>query len=229
MERAFKGVWIPREVWLSKELSLQEKVFLVEIDSLDNENGCYASNGHFAEFFGLSKNRCSEVIKSLEKKGYVSIQYIRGEGQKNIQKRVIRVFDKSNRGCSGNRQTYSEKWEGSNTFNNTERKEEESKDPIIELLINNKIVSPGGLSQTLLDDLNDITHNFGFDNPEQMIIEAIKDAVRGNGKTWKFIYNKLVLWHKFGIKNSDDLAEYKKQEVKPNNKKGKNDIDWDNI
>ena len=36
MERAFKGIWIPAEIWLSKELKIMEKLFLVEIDSLDN-------------------------------------------------------------------------------------------------------------------------------------------------------------------------------------------------
>jgi hypothetical protein len=35
--RDFKGIWIPKEIWLSKDLTLQEKVFYVEIDSLDNE------------------------------------------------------------------------------------------------------------------------------------------------------------------------------------------------
>jgi DNA replication protein DnaD len=78
-------------------------------------------------------------------------------------------------------------------------------DPIITLLINNGIVHPGGINYTLMEDLNDITSNFGFVNSEQMIEEAIKDAARGNGKTWKFVYNKLVLWRKQGIKNLEDL------------------------
>lgn len=230
MQRDFKGIWIPKEIWLSKTLTLQEKMFLVEIDSLDNENGCYASNNHFAEFFNLSKNRCSEVIKSLEKKGYISVEYIREQGQKNIKKRVIRVFDKSNRGYSENRQTYSEsrrgyseKCEGSNTFNNTsnntsKRKDEEG-DPIINLLIENKIIHPAGITRTLADDLNDVTENFCFDNPDEMILEAIKDATRGNGKTWKFIYNKLVLWRKLGIKNTNDLEANKEREVIGNRNK----------
>lgn len=55
--RDFKGVWIPKEIWLSPELSLMEKVLFVEIHSLDNERGCYASNRHFAEFFGLSERQ----------------------------------------------------------------------------------------------------------------------------------------------------------------------------
>lgn len=94
MERDFKGVWIPKEVWLSKDLSLQEKVFLVEIDSLDNEDGCFASNRHFADFFNISLGRSSQIINSLEKKGYITIKYDR-KG-KEIQQRIIRVVNKLN-------------------------------------------------------------------------------------------------------------------------------------
>ncbi len=90
--------------------------------------------------------------------------------------------------------------------------EEEEGDPIINLLVSNKIVNPGELSSTISEDLNDITGTFGFEKPEKMIIEAIKDATRGNGKTWKFIYNKLNLWRKQGIKTLDDLEEHKERE-----------------
>lgn len=84
MERDFKWVWISREIWLSTELTLQEKVFFVEIDSLDNENGCYANNEYFAKFFGLSKSRVSEVINSLEKKWFIKIQIDQNQGNKRI-------------------------------------------------------------------------------------------------------------------------------------------------
>ena len=89
-KRDFKGVWIPKEIWLSTDLKVMEKLILVEIDSLDNEDGCFASNEHFSKFFSLSKNRCSEIIKSLEKKGYIKIDYIYQEGSKAISRRVIR-------------------------------------------------------------------------------------------------------------------------------------------
>lgn len=88
-----------------------------------------------------------------------------------------------------------------------DNKEEESKDPIIESLIQNKIISLAEITPTLTDDINDVTTAFGFDDPEEMIMAAIKDAVRGNGRTWKFIYNKLNLWRKQGIKNLNDLQE----------------------
>lgn len=129
MERAFKGVWIPKEIWLSKNLTLTEKVFLTEIESLDNSNGCFASNEHFATFFNLSKNRCSEIIKSLEKKGYIDIEYIYKENSKEILKRIIKnkkkhgeiTYSENLQPHSENRLTPSENWEDNNTsINNTD-------------------------------------------------------------------------------------------------------------
>lgn len=93
MNRAFKGVWIPKEIWLTKELTLQEKVFLVEISSLDNDDGCWAGNAYFADFFQLSKSRVSQIISSLEKKELIYISYLYKEDSKEIDKRIIRVND----------------------------------------------------------------------------------------------------------------------------------------
>jgi hypothetical protein len=87
-ERDFKGVWIPREVWLSNELSLMEKVLFVEIHSLDNENGCYASNGYFAEFFDVSDRQIRNVIGALKSKGFITVSV------KNKNERTIRVTGK---------------------------------------------------------------------------------------------------------------------------------------
>lgn len=135
-KRDFKGIWIPKEIWLSTDLKVMEKLILVEIDSLDNEDGCFASNEHFSKFFSLSKNRCSEIIKSLEKKGYIDINYIYQDGSKAIAKRVIRCIRKTDRGIRNidnpTRKTeegYSEKCEDnntsfSNTFNNTSNKKD---------------------------------------------------------------------------------------------------------
>jgi Helix-turn-helix domain len=91
MERDFKGIWIPKEIWLNNDLTLQEKVFLVEIDSLDNKEGCYASNQYFADFFGISTTRVSLIIKSLCDKGYIKSTLIYKEGTKQILKRVLNI------------------------------------------------------------------------------------------------------------------------------------------
>ena len=67
--RDFKGIWIPRQIWLMEELSPMEKILFAEIDSLDNEEGCYASNEYFAEFLGKSERsvrRYLEKLKNLE-------------------------------------------------------------------------------------------------------------------------------------------------------------------
>jgi hypothetical protein len=87
-ERDFKGVWIPREIWLSTELSLMEKVLFVEIHSLDNERGCFASNHYFAEFFGLSERQIATYVSTLKKKGFVSVSIV------NYNERTIRVTGK---------------------------------------------------------------------------------------------------------------------------------------
>ena len=89
-DRDFKGIWIPAEIWLSTELTKIELLVLVEIDSLDrNGQGCFATNGYFAEFFGLSKGRISKIISSLSEKGFVKVVLVRNEGSKEIKERRI--------------------------------------------------------------------------------------------------------------------------------------------
>jgi hypothetical protein len=125
LHRDFKGIWIPKMIWLNKDMSIMEKLFLVEIDSLDNENGCFASNAHFSEMFDVSKGRCTQIIKSLESKGFVKIQLIRDK--KVISKRLVRVVNKLNTlvnklntPSENIKQGYLENDEGNNTsINNT--------------------------------------------------------------------------------------------------------------
>ena len=71
-KRDFKGVWIPKEVWLDERLNALEKIILVEIDSLDcEESGCYASNEYLAEFCQCSVTKVSLAIKKLITLGYI--------------------------------------------------------------------------------------------------------------------------------------------------------------
>lgn len=71
MNRDFKGIWIPKEIWLNEELTMLEKVIFVEIDSLDNENHCIASNQYFAEFCNCSESKVSKSIKKLKELGMI--------------------------------------------------------------------------------------------------------------------------------------------------------------
>lgn len=70
--RDFKGVWIPKEIWLNTDLSIIEKVLLVEIDSLDNsDRGCFASNEYLAKFVQLSEGRVANIISDLKKRKFI--------------------------------------------------------------------------------------------------------------------------------------------------------------
>lgn len=129
--RDFKGVWIPAEYWLDPNLTMMEIMFITEIDSLDRGEGCFASNNHFADFFGVTPGRASQIVKSLEKKGYIEVTYERNG--KQVVRRLIRVvrklkgvFRKLKGGIKYSKEGYLENAEGSNTvFSNTESNTEE--------------------------------------------------------------------------------------------------------
>lgn len=88
-ERAFKGVFIPAELWLNEDLSPMELLLMTEIDSLDKKNGCHASNKHFASFLGLTAGRVSQMINDLAKRGHLALSYERNG--KQIVSRSIKV------------------------------------------------------------------------------------------------------------------------------------------
>ena len=90
-KRKTKGIWIPIEIWEHDNLSLQEKVFIAEIDSLDNNHGCWASNDYFSKHFNLSKNRVSSVISSLVNKGFLTNHLIYKANSKEISRRILKV------------------------------------------------------------------------------------------------------------------------------------------
>ena len=87
-EREFRGIWIPREIWLNKELNATDKVILAEIDSLDiDEKGCYASNEYLADFCQCSERKVSESISKLIKQNYVYVQNFDGR-HRTLRSRV---------------------------------------------------------------------------------------------------------------------------------------------
>ena len=89
-ERDFKGVWIPRDIWLSTELSMIEKGILTEISSLDNEMHCIASNEYFAEFCQCSIATVTRAIKHLTDLNY--IEQVSFDGRH----RVIKIINQPN-------------------------------------------------------------------------------------------------------------------------------------
>lgn len=158
-QRQFKGIWIPKEIWLNKELTMQEKIILVEIDSYDNgQVGCFATNKHFVSNFGINSSRISQIIQSLQRKNYITINY--EYNGKEIVKRYLHInrppyppkegMLKINIGmlkneievCQFDKGGYVKKLKDNNTYinntnnnNNKERKKETNYDKIINSMV----------------------------------------------------------------------------------------------
>lgn len=78
-KRDFKGVWIPKTVWLDKRLSALDKMILTEIDSLaSEERGCFASNAYIADFCQCSEAKVTKSISLLIKLGYLYVASFNG-------------------------------------------------------------------------------------------------------------------------------------------------------
>ena len=69
--RDFKGIWIPKEIWLNQTISMQAKCLWAAIHSLysDEYEGCYASNEYLCEFMGLQLRRLQELLRELKEAG----------------------------------------------------------------------------------------------------------------------------------------------------------------
>jgi len=87
--RDFKGVWISNAVLRSSELSLMQKVLLIEIHSLAADHGCFASNRYFSEFLEIHPRTVSAHLSSLKSKGFISMTI------HNHNRRVISIQRKA--------------------------------------------------------------------------------------------------------------------------------------
>ncbi len=92
MPRKNKGLWVPRELLYATKLKLSERIILAEIDVLDcTSNGCYASNRHFSQRFGLSKKQVSIIINRLAKMGFITSDVLKRKGKNGGYERSIRI------------------------------------------------------------------------------------------------------------------------------------------
>lgn len=72
MERKTKGIWIPIEIWEARDLSWNEKVLLMEVDSFTSVGDpCYFSDEYIATLLGVGASRAGQLVSSLVKKGYL--------------------------------------------------------------------------------------------------------------------------------------------------------------
>jgi len=72
MERQIKGIWIPIEIWENKELTWNEKILFLDIDSFTSKNmDCFISNEYISKLLGVNETSANRILSSLIKKGYI--------------------------------------------------------------------------------------------------------------------------------------------------------------
>lgn len=225
-QRQFKGIWIPKEIWLNKDLTFQEKIILVEIDSYDNgQVGCFATNKHFVKNFGINSSRISQIIQSLQRKNYITITY--DFNGKEIIKRYLHInrppyppkggMLKSDIGmleneievCQFDKGGYVKKLKDNNTninntnINNTNYNyiynNNSSSDKIILFIENNYGRT---LSSYEFEKINCWINEFNSD----IVKHAIELSILNNKRTFAYIEGILKNWKSCGYKTLDDIT-----------------------
>ena len=85
-----KGLWIPAEILLNKDVSDKEKIILSMILYLSEEKGsCFASNKYIANIVNVTPERVSKIISSLKDKGYIQVKLKYKTDSKEIEERQI--------------------------------------------------------------------------------------------------------------------------------------------
>ena len=126
-ERDFKGVWIPKVIWLDSRLSALDKVILTEIDSLDqSERGCYASNQHIADFCQCSITKVSTSISKLIDLDYLYVQKYDGR-QRELKSRLSNFESQTFKKIKADSQNLKESNTRNNPSSNTSKKRESTK------------------------------------------------------------------------------------------------------
>ena len=91
-DRDFRGIWIPRAVYLSKEVNWYAKILFLEIHGL-TEKGmeCYMSNGYMASILNVSQRQVSRYVSELKALGW--IEETSFNGRKRYLRSLLRFDD----------------------------------------------------------------------------------------------------------------------------------------
>ena len=85
---------IPANVRYDPDLTPNAKLLYGEITALTNDKGyCWASNNYFARLYKCTPQAISKWTKILEKKKYITIEYIYKNNSKEIEQRIICLVD----------------------------------------------------------------------------------------------------------------------------------------
>lgn len=190
--RDFKGVWIPKEIWLNEELTMLEKVIFVEIDSLDGPEHCYASNEYFATFCNCSESKVSKAIKKLKELGMIEEIAFDGRHRKL---RVVKSAMQSSKKCYPESQKVQSNNIASKTNNN---KKVVSKDTTTEFQFGSKQSKPK--KENLYTKCVQLIDSYDFStwgNIRSMLLNYLNFRLSVKDKPlytniWKGMLNKLA-------------------------------------
>lgn len=86
--RIVKGIWIPIEIWEAQDLSWNEKILLMEVDSFTSQGkDCFISDEYVADLLGINMRNANKNMSSLIKKGY--IERTRFDGRRRFVKSLL--------------------------------------------------------------------------------------------------------------------------------------------
>lgn len=115
MERTFKGVWIPAEIWLDKRLTICEKAFLAEVDSFTgNGKTFHKSNQTIEEEYGIAPRTVQRMVKKLVELGMLETEF----NGRVRHLSTVRLAKMTGQGRQ-NDESASPKWRHTNTIDNT--------------------------------------------------------------------------------------------------------------
>lgn len=217
-ERAFKGIWIPAEIWLTPDLSISEKLLLMEVDSFCSHaqgKGCYANNTHFAKLLQVSENRVSHIIKGLVNKGLLERKFTYKEGTKEIDKRFLVAtippcYSQQPPLVTNNKvnNTYKDDEERKNTEsdNNGVDGADRTFGEVMTLFQDNicLITNP-----VMADDLADFYDTYGY----EWCVEAIKVAARNRATSIEYVRTVLINWEKKGVSKPWNVSKKNTKET----------------
>ena len=237
-ERDFKGVWIPKEVWLDDRLNALEKVILVEIDSLDtSDEHCWKSNENLAAFCQCSTTKVSNAISKLIKLGYVKVHSFDGRTRK-LQSCLTVSVEQPYKNCKADSQNLY----ASNTKSNTKSISDEeetacvcacednpfgdgdSRPPVLTTVQkyatdNLRSMSPGNI-----EEFNDFLDQHGVSDD---VMRYAIDVACGNGSpVWNYVAQTLYGWLEEGVKTVADAKvareKHSRSRAAPSNSPPKN-------
>ncbi len=92
--KEFKGIWIPYEILVDKDLNDKEKMIYSMIIYLSKENECVMSNTYISNLLNICNVQASRIVNSLKKKGYIKIEIVYKKESKEIALRKIMPINK---------------------------------------------------------------------------------------------------------------------------------------